>query len=270
MKKMLFICMVGSLFITSMATAGEVVSTNIVGYINIPLVRRGFTFTGPTFVPVLTDGSAAKLGDVVSANDIFSPFEDSIQIFNAAGGLVAKATYISQAVLDEFEIEDVAAGWWDLDDVDFEHGDLNDTPLKYGWSVTAYTQYSGATLIYAGEVVQGINEIPLGRREFTFTCNTSPVDLTLGDIIANDNFSPFEDSIQIFDSNGDLIAKATYISQALLDEFEIEEVAPGWWSLDDVDFEHGDLNHIAMPAGRALTAYTQYANASLIVPSPMN
>ena len=64
MKKMLFICMVGSLFfLTSVATAseaGEVVSTNIVGYLT-KSNSTGFTHLTPNFIDVCSEIQSFKL-----------------------------------------------------------------------------------------------------------------------------------------------------------------------------------------------------------------
>ena len=67
MKKMLFICMVGSLFITSVATANEVVSTNIVGYQEHKGTAK-FDMVGCVFVPVTNSTSAILFSKLVSGD----------------------------------------------------------------------------------------------------------------------------------------------------------------------------------------------------------
>jgi hypothetical protein len=58
-----------------------------------------------------------------------------------------QATYVSQAVLDDAGITGVAAGWWDLNDANFENGDLNATVIVAGQGMTAFTGYADAALI---------------------------------------------------------------------------------------------------------------------------
>lgn len=157
----------------------------------------------------------------------------------------------------------------EFENVDMDGETLNATNLPFGFGVVAFTSYDGAALIYSGEVVQRDVEIPLIKDGFTLTGNVSPVDLLLGALSANENFAPFEDSIQIFDSNGSLVTEVTYVSQEMLDENEMTGVEAGWWRLTDVDMEQGTLNSMPVMAGQALTAFTSYEGASIIVPNPI-
>ena len=124
----------------------QVESVNIVGYQTVPLAQNGYTFTCSTFAPIgMTDGTMT-LGDI-AANENFSPFEDSIVIFDAAGAVAVEATYVSQAVLDDAGVTGVEAGWWGLNDINFENGDLNATVMVAGQGMTAFTSYADAALI---------------------------------------------------------------------------------------------------------------------------
>jgi len=250
------------------AVYAQIESQNIVGYQTVPLTQNGYTFSCATLAPIGMTGGNMILGDI-AANENFSPFEDAIQIFDSTGSKILMATYVSQAVLDANEITGVEAGWWDLADVNFENGDLNDTVIQFGSSMTVFTGYAGAGLVYVGELVQSDNPLPLVQNGYTFLGNASPVDLLLGDITANENFSPFEDAIQIFDSTGSKILMATYVSQAVLDANEITGVEAGWWDLADVNFENGDLNDTVIVAGQGMTVFTGYAGAAIIIPNPL-
>ena len=249
--------------------SAQVYSQNIVGYQQKALTQNGYTFTGATFVPVGMDGSAMTLSEI-KANANFVPFEDSIQIFDSAGSLVALVTYVSQAKLVEWEMEETnEPGWYDLVDEELAAGPL-DIPLPFGYGVTAFTGYAGAALVYAGEVVQDDVRISLIQGGYTFAVNVAPVDLLLGDIVANANFVPFEDSIQIFDSTGAPVALATYVSQAKLVEWEMEETnEPGWYDLVDEELTGATYNDIPMLAGDGMTVFTGYSGVELIIPNPL-
>ena len=61
--------MVGSLFITMAATASEVVSTNIVGYVMFEGISGGgWTFVAPPFISVTNDVQTYKLSSVIKGN----------------------------------------------------------------------------------------------------------------------------------------------------------------------------------------------------------
>jgi len=248
----------------------QVESVNIVGYQTVPLAQNGYTFTCSTFAPIgMTDGTMT-LGDI-TANANFSPFEDSIVIFDSTGSMVVQATYVSQANLEDWGMwPGYEVGWYDLDDGNMEFGTLNATVVPFGGSMTVFTQYADAGLIYAGEVIQSAVTLPLAQNAYTFLGNASPVDLTLGDIVANENFAPFEDSIVIFDSTGSMVVQATYVSQANLEDWGMwPGYEVGWYDLDDGNMEFGTLNATAMVAGQGMTAFTQYADVAIIVPNPM-
>ena len=106
--------MVGSLFfLTSVATAseaGEVVSTNIVGYLKTEGVAKSY-LTGPTFVPVLTCLEAEpsytiRLGDIKATGMHMTL--DSIQFLSAtdATTILAATYFVSSNPLYE--------GWWEF------------------------------------------------------------------------------------------------------------------------------------------------------------
>jgi len=250
------------------AVFAQVESKNIVGYQTIPLTQNGYTFTCATLAPIGMVGGTMLLGDI-KANANFALFEDSIQIFNAAGARVLTATYVSREILDENELFEVEDGWYDLDDVDLEGPTYNDTELAYGTSLTVFTGYADAGLLYVGEVIQQDVSVTLAQNAYTFLGNASPVNLTLGDIKANENFALFEDSIQIFNAAGARVLTATYVSREILDENELFEVEDGWYDLDDVDLEGPTYNDTAIIAGQGMTVFTGYPGAEIIIPNPM-
>jgi len=260
---------VAACMIAGMVSA-QITSQNIVGYQNVPLTQNGFTATCSTLAPIGMTGGTMTLGDI-AANEFFAPFEDSIQIFDAAGALVVEATYVSQAFLDAYELTGYDAGWYDLNDLEMTGGTLNSTVLAFGQSMTVFTGYEGATLMYVGEVVQDTETLtlPLTQNGFTALGNASPVELTLGDITANENFAPFEDSIQIFNAAGALVVEATYVSQAFLDAYELTGYDAGWYDLNDLEMTGGTLNATVMPAGQGMTVFTGYAGAAIIIPNPV-
>ena len=250
---------------------GAVYSANTVGYQKSLIPQGKYLAAGNPFIRVGTQatiGAGATLGDVI-VNENFAPFEDSVQIFDEDGASVLSATYVSAAMLAGAGITGVEPGWWGTSDIEFENGALNNFSLPFGWSITAFSGYSGAELIFAGEVYKNAFTHTLTANKYASIANNSPVDLSLGDIVANVNFAPFEDSIQIFDENGASILSATYVSAAMLAGAGITGVEPGWWGMNDIEFENGALNGFLIPAGQAFIAFTGYSDVAITVPSPL-
>ena len=268
MKKMLLLC-TGLLLAAGIHAAGPVTSKNIVGYLKVPITQNEVTFTGPTFVPCLTDGSTATLGDI-KVNENFVPFDDGVQIYNPSGNLTIQATYISRELLDDSGLYGFEAGWYDWEDTGLEFGALNNVTFPYGNALTVFAANSNVSLIYAGEVMQNAKTNFLVQGGATFTGNCSPVNRKLGDIIANENFIPFDDGVQVYNSTGNLIAQVTYISRELLDGSGLYGLESGWYDWEDTGLEFGVLNNIPLPASSAFTAFTESSGVALIVPSPMN
>jgi hypothetical protein len=248
----------------------QVESVNIVGYQTIPLAQNGYTATCATFAPIgMTDGNMT-LGDIV-ANENFVAFADAIQVFDASGSVYIQATYVSQATLEDWGVwPDYEAGWYDLADDELALGTLNDTVLAYGTSMTVFTGSANAGLLYAGEVVQSDISLPLAQNGYTAIGNASPVDLTLGDIVANENFVAFADAIQIFDASGSVSIQATYVSQATLEDWGVwPDYEAGWYDLADDELALGTLNNTVIPAGQGMTVFTGNAGAAITIPNPM-
>ena len=136
--------------------------------------------------------------------------------------------------------------------------------------MTVFATKAGAALLYAGEVIQSNVTLPLVQNGFTAIGNASPVDLTLGDIVANENFESFVDSIVIFDANGYVDIQATYVSQATLEGWDMwPDYEAGWYDSADEELAGGTLNGTVIPAGQGMTVFTTKSGAAITIPNPM-
>lgn len=140
-------------------------------------------------------------------------------------------------------------------------------------SMTAFAACLIAGMVSAqieSQNIVGYQTVPLTQNGYTFTCATlAPIgmtggNMTLGDIAANANFAPFEDSIVIFDASGSVAIMATYVSQENLDLWEMEGYEPGWYDFEDVELTGGTLNSTVLPFGTGMTVFTQYEGAGLL------
>jgi len=131
---------------------------------------------------------------------------------------------------------------------------------------------AGAVSAQVTSQVVGYQTVPLTQNGYTFTCATlAPIgmtggNMTLGDIAANENFAPFEDSVQIFDASGSVILTVTYVSPAAVEGTEFE---PGWYDYADIEMTGGTLDSTPIVAGQGITVFTGYAGAAIIIPNPL-
>ena len=265
MRKMLFICMGLGFLVTSIATASDVVSTNIVGYLKTTATGKYFT-SGPTFVQVLTFQDSSnpqwRLGDIIAEG--MDPGEDFIQFINPGNAKVRlAATYIPKS-------DPVFGGWWDkdaLDNMDYDPANrLDDMFFPVSEGFLCYFETSGIELTYAGEVLTGSQEIILDGK-YNLVANFLPTDILLGDVSA-EGMDPGEDFVQFINpSNAKVSLAATYIPKS-------DPVFGGWWdkdALDNMDYDSENrLDGKLLPAGTVVLTYFASSPISIIFPDPLN
>ncbi len=244
------------------ASAFAVESANIVGYQDFT-GTGSFNFTVATFLPVGTDGSTMTLGNIVG-NDNFKAGSDYINLFTSSGDFITDATYSNPTDAARWGID---PGWYSIDDYNDEaENNLNNTSIPYGMGIAFCPVSSGAGLKYVGEVKQAANTLP-APGTFNLVGNTSPVDITLGDITGNDSFKAGSDYINLFTNTGDFITDATYSNPTDAARWGID---PGWYSIDDYNDEaENNLNNTSIPAGAGFAFCPVTSGARLIVTNPM-
>ncbi len=129
--------------------ADGVESANIVGYQEFG-GNSTFNMTAATFVPVGTDGSTMKLGDL-QGNDLFDPTSDTVSIFDG-GSIVLVATYISSAIASDLG---VIPGWYDynkLNGSEFEN--VDNTSILAGVGFVFNRATDSARVIVKKPVIQ--------------------------------------------------------------------------------------------------------------------
>ena len=201
--------MVGSLFLTSVATAseaGEVVSTNIVGYDKFESASTGgFTsFTSP-FVSVLSTNQMFTLRQLTGNFRT----NQSIQFFDSNGNVYFRALYMF--------------GDWE----DTNEEIVNDVPIPAGTGMFLSTGVNPFDGFIAGQVEQEDITIELAQNGFTFIGNASPVPLKLSEF----TFTGLRtnNSLQFFDKDGNVYFRALYmfgdwenINEEVINDYEVQ------------------------------------------------
>ena len=254
MKKLMFAAALAATF----GVFADIQSSNIVGYQDFN-GTGGFTLTVPTFVPVATDGSGLKLGDLM-ANDDFVAGDDTISLYNG-GNLLMNVTFYPYDDPDDFGI---SGGWYEK--TDFNESDeptlLNDMVIPYGTGFAFSRSNADAAIKYVGEVKQSATTLP-STGGFTLCGNVAPVDLTLANFFGNSAFVAGDDTICLY-NGGNLDKNVTFYPYDDPDDFGI----PGGW-YEKSDFNESDepvlLNSTVIPAGQGFAFSRSNTDARIIV-----
>ena len=258
----------------------DVTSANVVGYQNKEVTPNTMNISCSTFLPVGTDGSKAVLGDI-KANDTFAFAEDNLQLLTGTGGTLAQYTYCNEEWAAEFESTGLKVGWYDYEEIsnwDWESTapeSKNNVELPFGSMFILQSGYEGAALIYAGQVLDADKEFEIVPGTMNMLGNATPVDLTLGDIKANDTFAFAEDNLQTLTGTGGTLAQYTYCNEAWAAEFESTGLKVGWYDYEEIsnwDWESTapeSKNSLPIPSGYGFIIQSGYEGAGIIIPSPL-
>jgi len=198
----------------------QVESVNIVGYqtLSLPL---GYKDVTSTFVPVGSDGTSIRLGDIVP-NSVFDG--GTAQFFNLNGNGAVSTTAV---FYDGF-------GWFDFNTFD----PLDDMTIPAGTGMFVYSSSTGAEFLVAGEVLVDSFALSVASG-YTVVGNGSPVAITLGDISPSASFDG--GTAQFFNANGDGTVATTAV---YYDGF-------GWFDFNTFD----PLGSMVLNPGDAFFAY---------------
>ena len=255
---------------------GRSARIDIVGYQNKGL-NSGFNYVANTFVPVGTERSEMTLGDIQPNEDFVN---SSIQFLTTGGATATvndpnlgtvKATYVYWTEDDEPED---GAGWYFLADDDAEYNQSSRViPFGDAYCVDRAGNESDAGLTFAGEV-QTTSVTKDLNSGFNYIGNCSPVNVTLADILPNEDF--VNSSIQFLTTGGATATvvdenlgtvKATYVYWTEDDE---PEDGAGWYFLADDDAEYNQ-NSRAISAGEAFCVDRagNETDATITIPSAL-
>ena len=234
------------------ATVGfSLESANVVGYQNANVALKT-TLLVNTFTSV--NEGTMTLGDI-TANPFddgeegiydvwgwtgFTPFSDFVQTMNASGQFTGQYTYAPAGYAGSNE-----AGWYDFTDnaCTTLKNDV-EIPFGRGFYLSAGDGTAGLApqLTFSGSVKKGATVVPVAN-SMMLVGNSSPVDITLGQITANPfddgeegiydvwgwtGFTPFSDFIQIMNDNGQFVGQYTYAPAGYAGSNEA-----GWYEFTD-------------------------------------
>jgi len=229
MKKLVTAC--AACLVAGLVSA-QIASVNIVGYQNLAL-PTGYKMMTSTFIPVGSDGAVLRLADIVPSN--FSIFNgDTVQFFNlnGSGSVTNMVSWMG--------------GWVDAT----TYADMSNLEIPAGTGMFVFSTQANVTFQMVGEVA--LAELPLAISSgYTVVGNSSPVAITLGNVVPT-NFSIFEgDTIQFFNSNGNggVVTMASYMG--------------GW--VDATTY--ADLSATVLNPGDGFFVYTTKSNTTLTFPA---
>jgi len=212
----------------------QVESVNIVGYQTIDL-PTGYKMATWTFVPVGSDGTAIRLGDITPAN--FSGDNgDMIQFFNLNGsGLVSN-------IVTYYE----GYGWCDASTLEI----LDNMTVPIGTGMFISSSQTDVAFTVAGEVALDSFQLNVAAG-YTVVGNSSPVAITLGDIVPANFSGDNGDMLQVFAPGGSVSAIISYYS------------GYGWCDASTLEI----MDDMVLNPGDAFFASCSQSNASFAFPA---
>ena len=253
-------------------------SANVVGYQNKEFKGdAAYNLSVATFKVVGRDADKMTLGDIAASADWMTG-SDEIKTLLANGAVDQAYTYIGAELAAEVGCP---VGWYLTDDVNDEAklesiGDYckNGDPLPLGNGLLVLVASASTTLTYSGEVLAADQPIALkGNSAFNITGNISPVDLTLGDIVASADWMTGSDELKTLKANGAVDQAYTYIGAELAAEVGCPV---GWYLTDDVNDEAkletiGDYckNAVPVKAGEAFIVLVGMPSTTITIPSAL-
>ena len=251
--------------------------SHLVGYQNRAAAKDGWNLVCGTFLTVGKAGSAMTLADV-KANDDWDLTNDTIQFLNAGGGTrvredgyTAEYTYVTAEYADMLGCE---VGWYQFDALnageDFLTPEAGDD-FSFGAGAVVQVGTPTAGLLCAGEVAKGAQTVIAEKSGWNIMGNPLPINMTLADVTANDDWDLTNDTIQFLNAGGGTkvredgyTAEYTFVNAEYADMLGCEV---GWYQFDALnageDFLTPDEEDNAVTAGTAFVAQTGSTNAGI-------
>lgn len=263
MKKLMTALAVCAVAGFALATGGGVVSANIVGYVNQPVVGQYFS-SGNMFITVGSTNQTWRLGDVTVTG--MNPQEDIIQFLSPANAnTILYATYIDAATAVGVLGDPTWQGWWDPTSSFAVR--LDDTMIAAGTGFLCNIVNTNVSFTYAGQVLQGSTTLNLSGLQYPMIANFTPVDLVLSNLTVS-GMNPQEDIIQFLNpADANTMLYATYIDAATAVGVLGDPTWQGWW--DPTSSFAVRLDSQPFPKGTAFLGNLASPNVMITFPNPV-
>jgi len=246
--------------LAGMASAGDVVSENVVGY-NTLTFKQGFNLIGIQFEAVAVGGALdiQKIFSGVTLNGIDDEanYGDFMQVWDNASG-----SFVAIYYWGDNETLELDPAWYD---VDFN---LATHAFKPGDAFWVYTSVGGsaAGAIAAGQVVK-TNTVINVKTGFNLLSNPYPIDfvingtpgVTVNGLVGVDDEANYGDFMQVWDN-----ATGSFVAIYYWGDNETLELDPAWY---DVDFNL--VTGVSIAPNTAFWVYHGGTGASLTFGTPL-
>ena len=267
----------------------DVTSANIVGYQNKEIPTDAWSAHCATFQKI--DKTQMKLGDI-KANDVF--YLSSLQLVDENGTTKKVRSEVFGDPADDYMVDgifywypeeylvgDMTEEGWYLYESEEKFECMNHIDLSFGEGFCIYGQDDGAEVRFAGQVASAddltfevVNEI------WNSFGNCTPVDITLGQVKANDVF--YMSSLQLVNDEGTTLKVRSEVfgdpaDDYLVDgifywypqEYLVGDMTEEGWYLFESEEKFDCMNHIQIGAGEGFVVYGQDDGATLTIPDPL-
>ncbi len=255
--------------------------TNAVGYQNQTLVgNNGVTWAISTFQQIGKTLEAQTLESFGVPTDQSFLSGDSLilEIYGSDGKLEGAYSFVDEANTSTYGL--TKTGWYPLEKMqNWEATDddlANNVVIPFGKGVVITSGESDTSLTFAGQVLgEEVTFDVVGNNGVTWTGNTTPVDLKLGDfaIPVDESFLSGDSLVlEIYGSDGKLEGAYSFVDEANTSTYGL--TSTGWYPLEKMqNWEATDDDcantTVIIPAGKMVIITSGEADTTLTLPNPM-
>ena len=256
------------------------------GYASVTNTAGQKCYNGSTFYKLA--GGKLTLGEI-GVDAKFSPCTDTLTLLNQYGGIKGMYYYVDEVnanIMKDYFADSTKAvvGWYDADlydDWDWKSDlpNANSVTLEDGEAAMLQVGNDGAALVVSGGVDAEDIDLQCESGKKAFRCNCTPVAITLGDIVANNAFSPLSDSLTILNQYGGIKNVYFYVDEAtanIMKGYFVDstKAVVGWYDADlynawDWESDLPNANDVPLAAGAGFMLQVGTDTAGVIIPSAL-
>ena len=239
----------------------------------------GITWSLSTFKQIDKDLTAQTLGSFAIPTDQGFLSGDSIvlEIYDETGSLEGSYSFVDTANAGIYSL--TKTGWYPFEKILYweatDDDCANDLVVPFGKGVIITSAEADTSLTFAGQVLEESKTYDVVGGGITWTGNSTPVDLTLGDLaIPTDEGFLSGDSIvlEIYDSSGTLEGAYSFVDAGNAGTYGLTKT--GWYPFEKILYWEATDDDcanetVSVPAGKMVIITSAEADTTLTLPNPM-
>ena len=249
------------------------------GYQTQTVVGSGITWSLATFKQIDKELSAQTLSSFAIPTDQGFVSGDTIvlEIYDETGSLEGAYSFVDEGNASLYGLS--VTGWYPLEKMQYweatDDDCANDVVVPYGKGVIITSSEADTTLTFAGQVVDESKTYDVVGGGITWTGNSTPVNLKLGDLaIPTDQGFVSGDTLvlEIYSETGSLEGAYSFVDEGNASLYGLS--VTGWYPLEKMQYWEATDDDcanetVSVPTGKMVIITSGEADTTLTLPNPM-